>query len=456
MNKILAIIICICLGFNSIGSRSYFYNRHALRGSSVKCSASGTAEIDEAFGAGFMVASTLNSPAYPTSMSQRILAGKAFSDKKEDILPVVSGTDVQLSFTGVNDDLVINFVERKEPDWHPEVQEFGEIVQIDVPTDLTVKELRRLIKKVESLTQDEVSPVINKMARDRFISAAIYIAKNADLSVIQNNELAGCVRTFVKSLYMIGKSFESDIEDIEVPKFEDIKLFEMPINNEKLLLEWMGLKHKNYMNQRIQRIGKIYANKKLRDRYISGLLGKVIQEAINQNTAALDIAIMERGAQKLLDELRTPITDQRMREVLKVDELKEKLKNYPEMREQVLTELLELIKNNMHLVLIHGLSITKNVSLPKTALYNKRMLCLPITIFLYRLLNEFNIKSYALVLPKYNSAYGKLEVGTIHIFILAKINNEQYCVIDGNGLCEDKTVYYELIKGEHISFLDNA
>ncbi|MBU1147222.1 MAG: hypothetical protein KKD11_02620, partial [Candidatus Omnitrophica bacterium] len=300
--KILSIVISLSVLLNSLTlTYSYAQSKENLR-----VSLGSYERLKKALSPGPADA-ILRQQAFPDGISRRLLSGMGI--KRTSKISKNETIDIDLSWTGINDNIVITFKPRKEfqkenpisfegkysPYIKPE-RENG-FIEYVLPEDITLSELTYLIEDIDSLSRGNPNRLkLSNLFSQRFKFTAIYLAREIPWDSISNENRTRVERQ-IELLYLLGDMFEEK-PNYELTDFKEIKykLLELPDGE-----SWKALKE--YLETNLNFTSWILAKEDRLMAWVDKSAGLIVQETSFAKAAQLKHRISIRGIEEMYADL---------------------------------------------------------------------------------------------------------------------------------------------------------
>lgn len=369
---------------------------------------------------------------------------------------------IDLSFPGINDGIVIRFVQRTEIELgnRPFTRtESDEKIRYTIAEDITFNETRYLLADMDSILGKYGNRLtLSNSFSLRLRQLAIYLAKNMDFGVLVDDNPDSLKRE-IESLYLLGLTLDSSNiimpdKQINSLTFEEIKsqdsLYETDI------LDYM--KANNLFTSLVS--GKT-------NEFIENVRKIMVKEAIIAMRINFNFRIFSKGVEKLFSELKIPERKAEKRLFLKIrSKLKEyvkilqnepirgllkdnlPIKDWKKRLEAAATpaEELRLVKEIVKIVDKYPANEDKERTIDfiiKYTLSAQEMSCLMRSILLSRILKEIGIGEDSL----FTTYFSK------HIFLIMKLKSEDYLEIQTTKNAFNHT---RILTGEIVGKLNKA
>ncbi len=385
--------------------------------------------------------SIFNQQAFPTEIARIILSNSgvvAESKRGEDDI-----LEIDLSWTGVNDNISIVFIPRDEfnhrnpllieGDYRTDGQykpymknQEGEAIEYVLPEDITINELVYLIEDIDSVINDKPNRLkLSSLFSQRFKHMAIYLARE-----IPWNSLSGEERTRIQSLievlYLIGDMFD-ETPSYTITEFEDIRtrLLELPEGQ-----AWQDFK--GYLEEELDltpdRLGDIQDVAG----WIETSLEPIEREIHLKQMAELDFEIFAKGVEELYEGLETddPLP-QLLRDRLPIEDWRARLEGAtPEKEIEVIEELATVIRE------YDGWQGEELDWSLRFILERKELNCVSRSILIARICKEIGIGE------------GRLFAGSFpeHAFLLFELSDGNYVYIEVDSEIEINIIKLDIPK----------
>ena len=378
----------------------------------------------------------LNQNAFPDDISRKILSNIGITKESRGRKIIMD-----LSWTGVNDSIEINFISRKEFAeknpiiingqyrndglYRPFIKTAGKSsVVYTLPEDITLSELAYLIKDIDSLTNGRANRLeLSNLFAERFKFTAKYLAHNipwGSLQLDENQERR--LKQQIELLYSLGCVFDRN-PSYAIVQFEDILKAQFSTQ------EVSGVFIK-YLKDNLNLTPDMLKDKDKITGWFDTATESIKKAVHSRVITELDFAVFTKGIEEMYHNIPEPysfsrriirwfqsLASQPLEELLKdklpIGNWKERLKNAsPEEEIGIFREILRVVAKYK--------ADKNDVSLdwsPTGIRYSNRLNCVGRTILIARIFREAGIKEDRMFYAGYPE----------HAFLILELADGSYC-----------------------------
>ncbi|MBU4143254.1 hypothetical protein KJ590_04660, partial [Patescibacteria group bacterium] len=381
----------------------------------------------------YVIQAVLTQQVFPTSFLREIFSETGIKIEYTNKQGILESID--LSFPGINDGIMIRFVDRKDIDNQPFTKtEQDEKTIYTIAQDITFNETRYLLHDIDSILERYGNRLtLSNTFSLRLRQLAIYLAKGMTLEALANDK-SNSLKREIENLYLLGLTL--DTSNIIRPDNPIIPLAFEDIKSQDSLYETDILDYMKANNNLFTRLTSGNTNK-----FIGNIRKIMIKEAIVAIRINFNSKILSKGAEKLFLELEMP--DGPVKELLKdnlpIEDWRKRLKNATENEEaEIVKEIVQIVDK------YPGWKAEKYIdSAIRYTLSTQEMNCLMRSILLSRILKEIGIgedRLYTVGFPE-------------HVFLIMRLKSGDYLEIQTT---EDAFNYTRILSEGIKTGLDKA